>query len=493
MTEQEVFETRLRAALAVHVANGLTDFDAHAFARAVVEAEPRRHGRSIALRRPRILIPRIAWVVVATALLVTVLAASALLAGARPFAGPSSWQRIVLPFPTGTTGQMADVVRAGSGYLAVGSTTWHTGDNPTGLVWTSADGLTWDLVPTGDTFTNTELNAVVAGDGGYAVVGSTWDDEGPSSAAAWVSADGQTWRRAASIAAPEGAVMGDVAYARGRYVAGGWELRGALVPRIWQSDDADHWVPATDFDAAPSYMGVISGVAAGGPGFVAVGWDPGIWTSSDGNTWTIGDALSAADRMAGLEPTTHPVAVASGHDGLVVVGADSGETGWTRTSGDGKTWTSAALPGPDGSPASGSALESGGIVATDWGFVALSTWSPYPDASYRDRDPIDVQGGLWTSRDGIRWTLHELDPQFAASQAPKAVSRRRGGPGGDERRLPDGDPQRRRNSRLDLRRHLGPARCGRLGSRHSLKRSITRTRPEEERSCVQQLGQASPS
>lgn len=410
MTEQEVFETRLRAALAVHVANGPTDFDAHAFARAVVEAEPRRHGRSIALRRPRILIPRIAWVVVATALLVTVLAATALLAGARPFAGPSSWQRIVLPAPAGTIGRMADVVRSGRGYLGVGSTCLYCGDESEGLVWASPDGLAWDPVETGDIFDGAELWAVVAGDRGFAAVGSTWD-EGANRAAAWVSADGQTWRRAASIAAPEGAVMGDVAYARGRYVAGGWELRGYLVPRIWQSDDADHWVPATDFDLAPSYMGVISGVAAGGPGFVAVGWDPGIWTSSDGSTWTLG----------GTPTAPHPVAVAAGHDGLVVVGAYSGETGWTLTSRDGKTWTSAALPGPDGSPASGSALESGGIVATDWGFVALSTWSPYPDSSYRDGDPIDVQGGLWTSRDGIRWTLHELDPQFAASQAPKAV------------------------------------------------------------------------
>ncbi len=415
MTEHEVFETRLRAALAIHVANGPTDFEAQEFARAVAEAEPRRHGRTIALRAPRVVIPGIAWVVLATALLIAALAASTLFGGARPFAGPSTWQRIVLPAPGGSAGRMADIVRSGSGYLAVGSTSGHTGDNATGLVWTSADGLTWDLVATGDMFANAELKAVVTGDGGFAAVGTNWlDARNPyggvaTSAAAWVSADGQTWRRVASIAAPEGAVMGDVAYARGRYVAVGWELQGHLVPRIWQSDDADHWVPATDFDLAPSFMGVISGVAAGGPGFVAVGWDPGIWTSSDGSTWTLGGAPSAP----------HPVAVAAGHDGLIVVGASGGETGWTSTSADGKTWT--ALPGPDGSPASGSALESDSIVATDWGFVVVSTWSPALDWGYQEGDPTVVQGGLWTSRDGIRWTLHELDPQFADSQAPQAV------------------------------------------------------------------------
>lgn len=45
MTEHEVFETRLRSALALHVANGPTEFDALAFARAVAAAEPRRRGR----------------------------------------------------------------------------------------------------------------------------------------------------------------------------------------------------------------------------------------------------------------------------------------------------------------------------------------------------------------------------------------------------------------------------------------------------------------
>jgi len=284
MTEHEIFEARLHAALAAHVSKGPTEFDAHGFARSVVEAEPRRRGRGATVRWPRVTMPRVAWVVVATALLVTALVASVLLAGARPFAGPTSWPRIGLPVPAGMAGQMADVVKTGSGYLAVGSTSWHSGDAPTGLVWASRDGLAWDPVSTGDMFADSELNAVVGGDGGFVAVGNDYLDATngngsvATSAAAWVSADGQTWRRAASIAAPERAVIADVAFAHGRYVAVGRELRGNLVPRIWQSDDADHWIPATDFDAASSYMGVISGVAAGGPGIVAVGWDHGIWT-----------------------------------------------------------------------------------------------------------------------------------------------------------------------------------------------------------------------
>ena len=412
MTEHEVFETRLRTALAVHVAGGPTDdFDAHGFARAVAEAEPRRHGRTIALRGPRVVIPRIAWVVVAAVLLIAALAASALFGGARPFVGPSTWQRIVLPAPAGSPGWMADVVQAGSGYLAVGSTCTHCGGDMAGIVWTSRDGLAWDLVDTGDTFAHAELSAVIAGDGGFVVVGSNWlgatnpNGSGATRAAAWVSADGRTWRRAASVAAPEGARIGDVAFARGRYVAVGWELPssgGYLIPRIWQSDDADHWVPATDFAAAPSFLGVMTGVVAGGPGFVAVGHDHGIWTSPDGNSWS-----------TGLEWTAHDMAIAAGRDGLIVVGASLGGHDGTRTSGDGRTWTSAALPALDGSPAIGSGLEPGSIVASDWGFVVVSTWSSDQRWGYHEGDPIE--GGLWTSRDGISWVPHRLNPQFAAT------------------------------------------------------------------------------
>ncbi len=89
MTEHEVFETRLRTALARHVANPPTDFDALAFARTVAAAEPRRRGRAGAIaaalgarradRRPwwAVLAPsagrspayRMAWILVLTGLL----------------------------------------------------------------------------------------------------------------------------------------------------------------------------------------------------------------------------------------------------------------------------------------------------------------------------------------------------------------------------------------------------------------------------------------
>ena len=388
MTEHEVFETRLRAALAIHVANGPTDFDAHEFARAVAAAEPRSRRRVAALHWPGIVIPRLAWVVVAAALLVIALAASGLLAGARPLAGPTSWQRVLLvPGESSvqlSEGFLADVVQTGSGYVGVGSTCQSCYGLSVGLVWTSQDGLAWDPVETGDTFEGAELRAVVAGERGLAAVGSTWL-EGTQRAAVWSSPDGLTWSPAVSVAAPDGASIADVAFAGGRYVAAGAELLSPgddLIPRIWWSEDAANWVQAADLAAGPSFMGIFVAVAAGGPAFVAVGWDQGIWVSPDGDAWVQSSVSSSA-----------VVDIATGPGGRLVVATVSGRMG---ASDDGEAWMWAALPGlslPD------SPLENGTLAATDWGFVVVA----------RPGRP-GTGDGLWTSRDGITWMPRKTIP-----------------------------------------------------------------------------------
>ena len=53
MTERDVFESRLRAALLRHVADGPTDFDALGFARTVAAKEPRRRGLAAVARLAR--------------------------------------------------------------------------------------------------------------------------------------------------------------------------------------------------------------------------------------------------------------------------------------------------------------------------------------------------------------------------------------------------------------------------------------------------------
>ena len=83
MTERDVFEGRLRAALLRHVANGPTDFDALGFARAVAAKEPRRRGFAAALAWRGLAVPGVAWTLLLLAALLAALIGGALLVGSQ--------------------------------------------------------------------------------------------------------------------------------------------------------------------------------------------------------------------------------------------------------------------------------------------------------------------------------------------------------------------------------------------------------------------------
>ena len=83
MTERDVFESRLRAALLRHVADGPTDFDALGFARAVAAKEPRRRGLAAAHTWRGVAIPRLAWVLLLLAALLTAMVAGTLVVGSQ--------------------------------------------------------------------------------------------------------------------------------------------------------------------------------------------------------------------------------------------------------------------------------------------------------------------------------------------------------------------------------------------------------------------------
>ena len=83
MTEQDVFERRLHAALVRHVANGPTEFDAFAFARTVAAKEPRRRGLAAALAWRRLAFPRRSWALLLLAGLLAAMVGGALLVGSQ--------------------------------------------------------------------------------------------------------------------------------------------------------------------------------------------------------------------------------------------------------------------------------------------------------------------------------------------------------------------------------------------------------------------------
>ena len=111
--------------------------------------------------------------------------------------------------------------------------------------------------------------------------------------AVWTSADGLAWRRVPSGQLPaqgEGNTqLLSVAVGGPGLVAVGFTKTGAaLEPVVWTSEDGETWSRATELEAAAQERGgqLMLAVAARGPGLVAVGADgsernftPAIWTS----------------------------------------------------------------------------------------------------------------------------------------------------------------------------------------------------------------------
>jgi hypothetical protein len=246
---------------------------------------------------------------------------------------------------------MADIVRGGPGFVAVGWTDYayytlgmtDRFDYPDdvgfldGEIWASADGLTWERVedPAG-AFTgpgNQRIEAVVAGGPGLVAVGfESTNPEGFEinvQAAAWTSSDGYTWKKASLDGSPLGTMIHDVAVGGPGLVAVGSDYsvyvdysgptnvvptvpddptrqRSYWSAAVWVSADGLSWERVSPYDTVfgglpeshPDAYTVDGGpvemwsVSSYDGGLLAAGpgqWDRGIWLSSDGLTWTLVD------------------------------------------------------------------------------------------------------------------------------------------------------------------------------------------------------------
>ena len=166
-----------------------------------------------------------------------------------------------------------------------------------------------------------------------------------------------------------------------------------------------HW---TQGAASPELANaVISGVARGGPGYVAVGQSVGVptpgvvWTSTDGQSWSKVADAPVFHAPPGTDQTFGAVmnAVTVGKDGTLVAVGQVGSQGaigsalaWWST--DGRTWTAGA----------GDRFLYGqlfNVAAAPSGFLATG---PSGDRS--------CMGGTWSSTDGRSWTCVAGDPAF---------------------------------------------------------------------------------
>jgi hypothetical protein len=269
------------------------------------------------------------------------------------------WARV--PDPTGefTNATIVNIVAGPSGLVAVGNV-------PEGIgVWTSVDAITWSRVPHDEaTFGPGEdrgvnVSAAAAGEPGIVVLGVSWKED-IQTPLAWFSPDGSAWTR----------------------------------------------VPLAEA-TADTTVAEMRAVAAGGPGFVAVGWAcdtgagcdpwepyPMVWTSVDGNAWTPID--NAGESFTPQTVLTEIV----GYNGTLwafgrVYGDD--EDVWVWTSTNGLVWERAtddsALGGPGNQGLSAAAAGEGGVVAA--GF----SWT-----EENGTEPVS-----WYSPDGSSWTRVEHD------------------------------------------------------------------------------------
>ncbi len=276
------------------------------------------------------------------------------------------------PAVTPSWGWPSDAIRGGPGVIAAGGRRF---------VWTSPDGLAWtpaDL-PVEAPYVNAEISAITVGESGLVAVGSRSSDTWPD-AAVWTSADGLTWDIVTdeSLGGPWRQKIDDVTQFGTGLVAVGSVDAGPLDPgesqdpppagidpaevgqraAVWTSVDGTSWArvphdPAV-FSAAPRVT--MRMVVAGGPGLVAVGTeeyperDGGnqtvVWTSVDGQTWT-----RVPEQQHGLDGWISRVVTIGGE--LIAVGLDSREGAGMWTSVDGVTWVrvsdedfSGPTPGP---------------------------------------------------------------------------------------------------------------------------------------------------
>jgi hypothetical protein len=301
---------------------------------------------------------------------------------------------------------------------------------------------TWERIPAsvagfrdGDS-----VGVIVRGGPGFVAVGAHSDPAVPPqvligniSAAAWVSVDGRQWQRA-SIPPDAPGLSYLVSTPHGFYAVGTSIGPGPQQTTVVHSDDGHVW-SIVDTNAP---TGII-GVAAGGPGIVAVGshfTSSGpravIWSSADGRTWT------PAPGDESLFPPGMVTGVASRPGILVAVGAGSRVARGRRpdalvwTSTDAVHWTLHHDALGNGYPQALAAHDSGFVI---WGATYMPTTGPSsssttttttPGGSITQHTPgcpytstmtaIDaVAAGkavptTWVSTDGVNWRPRRSAP-----------------------------------------------------------------------------------
>ncbi|WP_067475467.1 sialidase family protein [Actinomadura hibisca] len=363
--------------------------------------------------------------------------------------GGRSWSGSAVPVPKGSRGLL--IGGGPTGFVAIREL---PGRRSYGQAFVSKDGQSWSAAGRVLAAGYRRVQRIVADQNGFAAVVVRGRDLLVSR-----SANGRSWKDAGSLPLRQGVEPLDAAVAGGQTVmvgrqAGGgdtnalvnvWDSAGRALPvdlakvpgalrsdhrvaavgaasgravavgsaggdaSVWTSQDGNAWQAAQGLGAAFTRPGEqrLTGVAGGGNGWLAVGYDqtaprrPLVVTSADGATWQAVDGLPAFRGNSRTVPAT--AATAAGPNGYVIVGTN-GTAAAAWHSADLKNWQRAASADRQALEARpGVARWLLGVAATSAGYVAVGGARQARDGGAAGNRP-----GTWTSADGKSWTFREL-------------------------------------------------------------------------------------
>jgi hypothetical protein len=292
-----------------------------------------------------------------------------------------------------------DVVAFREGLVAVGGVNGGCCDasfstDTRAIVWTSKDGMTWQLAPDARTFDLGHMGAVAATNEGLVAIGTLNENSKFEPGAidpvptVWVSADGRAWD-APSNAPP----LVDVGVRAGSFL--GIE-NAADGPRIWASKDGRAWIGIAALASLSGAPGIAERILTTSSATLVIGWStadqraPALWLSKDGldRDWT---PVPLETDFANA--TLSDAALVDGR--LVLVGSaydtDGNDEAVIATSLDGEHWD--RLPDAD-FPRAGSYLRRA-VQAGDLVMVL---------GDERAGDGSEASAtGAWLSADGLHW------------------------------------------------------------------------------------------
>jgi hypothetical protein len=326
-----------------------------------------------------------------------------------------------------------DVAASDSMIVAVGDAT-NSDENAmrSGLVWVSADGLTWERVddPEDLEYGGKGLNTVVAGGPGFVMAGTSCDFEERCTtgwrAALWTSVDGRDWQRV-----PHDPALFGERSAIYRLLAHGDEILAVgLVAEedsfptvVWSSRDGLTWERIYASDAAwPSILaeGPVGLVGVGSEGADTGSW-AAVWTSQDGREW---ERVPHDPEVFGAGEGIYEgmASIAYGAAGFVAVGGD-GNNAAVWVSPDGRAWERIPY---DPAVFEGTSMTT--VIAWRGGYLAAGPdWAMGEDLGgpYPGMASVPSRPTLWVSPDGRTWHRLPFGPEDAVG-AVRALEEFRG-------------------------------------------------------------------